>query len=315
MSTTECCVVYTTDCLYLFPTLVSAIQARRNCSPDVADVAIYCVNLDCYTERAFRPVCERENILLISLDPETIENQTAMLARLFLNRFMPAQYSQFLYLDGDVHIHASLDPLLRAQVPEGHFLAANDPLTFQLAENLPESREMANHLKSVGLTERQSERYFNSGVLRIHRKGWEETGQRAWEYCRRNGGPSRFPDQDALNLVAADNHMSMSLAWNFPVFMRNSRVQSKIKPKITHFMSSPKPWQGSFPPWNKEACKPYAEAIRHYPDLAQFSIGLPLRKRAVYHLQQRGKKISESITWGLSERRGRILSYEASCLI
>jgi lipopolysaccharide biosynthesis glycosyltransferase len=313
MPTPECCIVYTTDCKYLFPTLVSAMQARRNCSPNAADVIIFCVGLERDSERVFRQVCLKENIALTSISREMVEGQTAMLARFFLNRYVPPQYSQYLYLDGDVHIHDSLDPLLRATVPVGHFLAANDPMTFQLADHSPQSRDLASHIESIGLSRGQAQCYFNSGVLRIRRQGWDEIGEQAWEYCRRNGGPSRFPDQDALNIVAADRRMPMSLAWNFPVFLRNSRVQSEIKPKITHYMSSPKPWHGSFPPWTTADCEPYAAALRHYPALAPFTIGMPLLRRAIYHLQQRGKSVSVIFTWGLSERRSRILSYEASC--
>jgi hypothetical protein len=311
----DCCIVYTTDCKYMFPTLVSAMQARRNSSPDAADVIIFCVGLDRNVERAFGPVCVKENIALTSLSREIIEGQTAMLARLFLNRYVPPQYSQYLYLDGDVHIHDSLDPLTQASLPEGHFLAANDPMTFQLADNGPQSRKLASHLASVGLSREQANCYFNSGVLRIHRRGWDDIGRQAWEYYQRNGGPSRFPDQDALNVVGVGHREPMSLAWNFPVFLRNSSMESQIRPKITHFMSSPKPWHGSFPPWTSDDCKPYADAIRHYPALAPYSVDMPFGKRAIYHLQQRGKKISEIVTWGLSDRRRRILNYEASCQI
>lgn len=310
----ECCVAYTTDSTYLFPTLVSAIQARRNCSLDAADVIIFGIDISTEVERAFAPVCAKENIGLISVGNKMVEGQTAILARFFLNRFVPKQYTQYLYLDGDVHILGSLDPLVRAPLSEGHFLAANDPMTFQLADNGPQSRDLSSHLELIGLSGEQALGYFNSGVLRIHRTGWDSIGEQSWEYCRRLGGMSRFHDQDALNLVAGGSRLPMSLAWNFPVFLRNSRVESTIKPKITHFMSSPKPWHGCFPPWTRESCRPYSDAVRNYPTLAPFSsMHMPSGKRAIYHLQQRGKKLSELLTWGLSERRSRILSYEASC--
>jgi lipopolysaccharide biosynthesis glycosyltransferase len=160
---------------------------------------------------------------------------------------VPAQYSQYLYLDSDVQIRDSLNPLIDANVPEGRFLAANDPMTFMLGDNTSQSRELSSHIESLGLDREQSLRYFNSGVLRIHRKGWEEIGLQAWEAYRRIGGYQRFPDQDALNLVAVDKRLPMSLAWNFPVFMRNSHVQSNINPRVIHFMSSPKPWHDSRP--------------------------------------------------------------------
>jgi len=307
------CVVYTTDDRYLFPTLVSAIQARYHTSPHVADVIIYCVDLSSRAERVFDPICAKERIGLISVGSEVIERQNAMLARFFLSRFVSSHYDQYLYLDGDVHIHDTLDPLLEADVPKGKFLAANDPMTFLIPDSGAQSRDLSNHLDGLGLSRQQALCYFNSGVLRIHSEGWERIGHDAWEHCRRIGKPSRFPDQDALNVVAADKRLPMSLAWNFPIFMRNSRVESTIKPKITHFMSNPKPWYGSFPPWTVVSHEPYSETLKKYPALGPFNTVMPLRRRAVYHLQQRGKKVFETLTWGFSAKRARILSYEASC--
>lgn len=236
-----------------------------------------------------------------------------MLARLFLNRFVPPEYTQFLYLDGDVHILHSLDPLLETEVPPGYFLAVNDPMTFLLADHGSQSRDLAQHLRSLGLTDEQASRYFNSGVLRINRAGWDEIGADAWKHFQSAGGRGRFPDQDALNVVAVDKRMPLSLTWNYPVFMRNSRVESAIQPRIKHFMSSPKPWHGAFPPWTEKSCVPYADLLRAYPALTPFHRRMKWRARVTYHLQQRGKKYIETFTWGLSQRRARIFQYEAAC--
>ena len=308
-----CCITYTTDDTYLFPTFVSAMQAHRHSSRKKADVAIFCIDLGETARRAFEPVCEAEGIRLISIKKSMIDGENAMLSRLFLDRFVPGEYSQILYMDGDVQIHDSLDPLIQANVPADRFLAANDPITFLLADSGLQSRNLAAHMAAIGLTAAQSLRYFNSGVLRINRKGWDSIGMRAWEQFKRMGRTSRFPDQDALNLVSLGNRLPMSLAWNFPVFLRNSRVAKQIQPRITHFMSSPKPWQGSFPPWNDQACVPYADALEQYPSLIPFRLNFPFHRRAFYHLHQNSKKFSEVFTWGWSKRRDRILNYETTC--
>ncbi|NYF79929.1 glycosyltransferase family 8 protein [Granulicella arctica] len=308
------CVVYTTDSSYMFPTLVSAMQARQHTSATKADVIIFCVDLDRRTEDIFAAVCEQEGIGLMPVERTAIEGQTAMLARLFLDRFVPSKYRQCLYLDSDVHILHSLDPLMDVEVPQGHFLAANDPMTFLLADNGSLSRKLGQHLLSIGLSQEQSLQYFNSGVLRICREGWRTIGSDAWEQFQRMGRSSRFPDQDALNLVGAERRLPMSLAWNFPIFMRHSRVKAAINPRIEHFMSSPKPWHGAFPPWTSAAYRPYRSALKKYPSLAVYAHGMPASTRAVYHVQQRGKQMLETLTWGFSERRSRILAYEAECL-
>ena len=103
----------------------------------------------------------------------------------------------------------------------------------------------------------------------------------------------------------------MSLAWNYPAFLRNSRVESSIRPRIKHFMSSPKPWHGSFPPWSQEDCQPYLNALRKDAALALFHRDISFQARVIYHLQQRGKRYLETVTWGFSKRRNRVLDYEA----
>lgn len=308
----SCCIVYTTDTKYLFPTLVSAMQARRQASRAKADVAIYCVALQPEAEDIFGPVCRREGIALVPVPRSMIDGQTAMMARLFLNCFVPEQYSQYLYLDGDTHVLGSLDPLIDADVPEGRFLAANDPITFLLEDKGRQSKDLLRHMNSLGLSNAQALGYFNSGVLRIHRTGWEKIGERAWEYFK-SKPHSRFPDQDALNVVACEERLVMPLAWNFPIFLRNSRLEQEIKPRIEHFMSSPKPWHGAFPPWDREACRPYLDAMATYPELLPYRMVMPAGQRITYHLQQHTKKMMEMILWGPSERRSRILRYEAQC--
>ncbi|QHN02177.1 glycosyl transferase family 8 [Granulicella sp. WH15] len=312
--TPACCIAYTTDSTYLFPTFVSAVQARQFSSPGKADVVIFCFDMTAEAEAAFAPACDREGVRLIPVSSALLEGESIMLARLFLNDFAPAEYSQYLYIDGDTQIGGSLDPLIDAEVPAGHFMAANDPMTFLLADNGPMSKDLNAHLASIGLTPEQGFSYFNSGVLRINRDGWESMGADSWNHFRQHGKP-RFPDQDSLNVVAGSRRLPMSLAWNFPIFMRNSRVEGRIQPRITHFMSSPKPWHGSFAPWTSAAVEPYKAALSRYPELTKFNMTMSLRSRAFYQLQQRRKQVLETLTWGFSQRRERILSYQSSCAV
>jgi lipopolysaccharide biosynthesis glycosyltransferase len=308
------CVVYTTDAGYLFPTLVSAIQARRSSSLAHTDILVFCLELTSQTMKTVAPIFEQEGIQLLSIDKKTIEGQTAMLARLFLDRFLPAQYDQCLYLDTDIHIKGSLDPLMSMQLEKSQFMAANDPFTFLLSDKGQLSATLRKHLHAIGLDDDQSMNYFNSGVLRISREGWSKVGMRAWELFRKNKHVSRFPDQDVLNIAGADDRLRMSMGWNFPTFLRNARVHHLIKPTIEHFMSNPKPWHGSFPPWSGSSHEPYLALIRQYPALAPYAKSMKFHARAGYHLQQRAKWTLETFTWGYSQRRARILEYEKNCL-
>jgi hypothetical protein len=78
-------------------------------------------------------------------------------------------------------------------------------------------------------------------------------------------------------------------------------------------MSNPKPWHGAFPPWTEEACQPYHDAMQRYPSLALFNLKMPKHRKVMYQVQQRGKQVTEYLTWGWSERRDRILTYERNC--
>jgi hypothetical protein len=306
----KCCIVYISDQTYLFPTLVSATQARSFASVDKADVIICHFGLSAMVERDFAPAFAAEGIQLLAVDASAVEGANPMMARLFLNRILPGSYSQYLYIDGDIHIARSLDPLIDAAVPQGRFLAANDPMTFMLPESGAQSRDFASHMKAIGLDADQAGAYFNTGVMRINRVGWDDIGLEAWKVASKGEHGFRFPDQDPLNIVATKNRLPMSLAWNFPIFMRNARVEASIKPRMYHFMSNPKPWQGSFAPWKKAAYAPYVELMRRYPALAPYNAALPLKRRIRYQLQQRYKQITETYGWGFGERRHRILLYE-----
>jgi lipopolysaccharide biosynthesis glycosyltransferase len=310
-----CCIAYTSDPAYLFPSLASACQARAHASSDLADVIIFGFGLDASTLDLFSPRCASEHITLLPIAWEAIEGAPSMHARLFLNRFVPPQYTRYLYMDGDVQITGSLDPLIQIHVPPCRFLAANDPLTFQIDDVSAQSRSLARHLQSLGFAESQAHLYFNSGVLRICRSGWQDIGEGAWEQLRKMKDPARFPDQDALNLVAGERRLPMSLIWNFPIFLRNSRLASAIQPRVQHFMSNPKPWQGCFAPWTSAECEPYRRLLHKYPSLLPIGPRMSAARKAAYHLHQQRKRVIETLSWGFSTRRTRILRYESTCAI
>jgi hypothetical protein len=308
----RCCICYTTDAGYVFPTFVSALQARQHASVDKADVVIFLFGAPQTIDADLATACETNGIKLVHRPLDVIDGAPVMLARLFLTHFVPAQYEQILYMDGDTQVHGLLDPLLDAVVPPGKFMAANDPMTFVLPGADRLSRDVAGHFASLGIPADKEYNYFNTGVLRISREGWEPLGAGAWKMFKAAGCTSRFPDQDVLNVIAGSDRIPMSLAWNFPIFMCNCQVQQIIAPRIYHFMSSPKPWQGPFQPWGFAATRPYREVIGRFPGLARYRDELPVFRRLRYHLQQGYKMVDETVSWRFTARRERILSYENS---
>ncbi|GAA4503860.1 glycosyltransferase family 8 protein [Gluconacetobacter tumulicola] len=308
---TKSCVCYTTDMSYLFPSFVSALQARRFTRRDLADIVIIAFGIDTVAEAIFAEACARADIVFMSRSEADIRGAPAMLARLFLSELLPQQYDYFLYVDGDTQIRGPLDDLLLKPVPYGMFYGAPDPMTFARDDTDRQSRTIAAHLASLGLSSADACRYFNSGVIYAERWGWARIGAEAWRIFSSQPVASRFPDQDVLNLVGLPYCLSMSLSWNFPVFMNNVRVSSMISPRIVHYMARPKPWEGTFPPWNAETSAVYGEVARDFPQTARYWRRLKRATWLRHHLHQRYKRVHALVTWGLGAKRQRILAYES----
>lgn len=278
---------------------------------DISDVAIFCIGASAQQQRVFARASAMEGILFFSVPPDHLEGADAMLARLFLDRIAPADYSQLLYIDGDTQIMGTLKPLLQAQVPAGQFYAASDPMTFSMRSAPQNGHKLMGYFDALGLNTKSQHSYFNSGVLRINRSGWDEIGSESWALFQKLRGRSRYPDQDALNLVATDRHIPMSLVWNFPIFLRNARLEHAITPHIIHYMGNPKPWHGQFLPWGLAEYQTYLETARKYPALTPFIPQMSKPRKLKYLLQQRYKRMLEMATWGNGNRHREILYYES----
>ncbi len=309
------CVVFTTDPHYLYPTVVAAHSARAHTVAATADILILCFGATGEVEREFDEICQDFGIRFLNLQWEAIEGSSAMMARLFLDRLLPGHYRSVLYLDSDILVTGSLMPLLDCELPAGAFLAANDPTAFAVDGPDRLAKNLRAHLASLGLGPDQAREYFNSGVLRFDRDGWDAIGMAAWRWFRQNRFSSRFPDQDAINIVGREHRLRLSLRWNFPAFLRNVGVEPSVQPRVHHFMSAPKPWQGNFAPWGCRFSAAYQEPLRRFPRLAPHVDRLSAAASIRYSFQQRAKQIAESVTWGMSQRKTRILEYEQGCVL
>jgi lipopolysaccharide biosynthesis glycosyltransferase len=295
------CVCYVTDQGYLFPSLMSASQARQNVSPDKTDVVIYYVGPTTSKSELFQSICQNQNIKFARVLSADIDNMHVMFGRLFLDRFMTSNYQHILYIDGDTQIADNLDPLVDVKLPNGMFCAARDPMALAINWKNRVSADQRKYFETIGLSPDRVVNYFNSGVLRADRQGWAEISSRTLELIRSRGSNFRFPDQDALNLVAAERYLTMSFKWNFPVFLLNTGLDKIVKPRIYHFMSNPRPWQGSFQPWGRKWHSTYQELVAKHPELGPHKPGLPAHRYLKYFLQQHYKKRVETVIWRSQE--------------
>ncbi|NHN89132.1 glycosyltransferase family 8 protein [Acetobacter conturbans] len=303
------CVCYTTDVGYLFPSLISAIQARRNTSPDHTDIFLIGIDIDPAARAVFSRVCEQSGIIFQCHDSSDIQHAPAMLARLFLSDLLPTTYDRFLYVDGDTQIRGNLDRLLTQPLPSGTFAAVTDPMGLACGGDDQQARTFAAHFAELGLSDEEAGRYFNSGVIYAEREGWSSIGPASWAAYQAHPSKARFPDQDVLNLIGRSHRLSMSFAWNFPIFFRNIGLDEIIEPCIYHFMSSPKPWDGNFIPWDATASTPYGEIAALFPELVPYWKRMSWKKHLRYHLQQRYKRWQERREWS-TDRIQRIRDYE-----
>jgi lipopolysaccharide biosynthesis glycosyltransferase len=307
------CACFLTDIGYLFPSLLCAIQARKFLDRESADVIITLFDSTPKTTELFSKICNQNGIILICADREILGGHSAMYARLFLSQILPEKYQRVLYLDGDMQIGDTLNDLIQTELPANcDFAAAPDPMAIELYESKSDHPNTQSYFDGLGINSTPERPYLNSGALLINRAQWAGIGRDALDYLAKSPATCRFQDQSALNFVGHSRYAPMSFRWNFPIFFKNCGVESAIAPRIFHFMSKPKPWDGVFLPWNRSFVEPYAKLIAEYPELQAYSKKMPLSAHMKYLGQQYYKCIYETITWRFSGRRPAILEFEAA---
>lgn len=255
-------VVLITDQNFLVPTIGTALAVKSNISDKSLPIFIYITDLENKKVRELNLIMQPKGISIKSAfipDLKKISSTefnkthvpvTAM-ARLWINDLLETKYKKFLYLDGDIDITASLDPLLQLHIPPAGFLAAPDLPSLTTNNYGENARLTRDYLKGLGITNPSN--YFNDGVLLVDRTGWADISAEAWTYFKRHPERCRYHEQSALNAVAGQSRGQLSLLWNYQSdFMAAIDPRKwKFEPAIWHFTGSPKPWQASAFPWPK----------------------------------------------------------------
>ncbi len=310
------CICFTTDSGYLFPTMLSAIQARAQSDEATVDCIIIIFGELTVANSVFQSICREKNILLIEVSAEHLQGFTAMYARLFLDELLPSQYTEILYLDGDIQIRGSLNDLIAWDLPAGKaFAAVADPLAIELQQASRRTPEISRYMAGLGVTSSPALPYFNSGAIRMRRDGWRDVSRDALKFLNEQPQQCLWQDQSALNFAGHSKFEPLSFRWNFPIFFRNCGVEAAIGPSIYHFMSKPKPWQGNFRPWDSGFCAPYAGLIRDYPALAAHVSPMKFQHMLKYQVLQNFKWLQETIVWRWSKRRKSILEFNRAAVL
>lgn len=285
------CVCYVIDDNYLFPTLISAIQACQNVDKNQTDIIIFCVSDTPIYSIKVSSIAAIYGVRLIVVPTKIIDGMHPMFGRLFIHRMLPKHYDRILYIDGDTQIKGSLKSLIETKIERGKFLAVRDPDIMFASLSEKRLRKLINFRRSLGI-EKYTE-YFNSGVLVFDSHDWPSLSEKALSAAKYGGLKLDFPDQDALNISVGCNCIYIPNKWNFPGFLINSQMEKIVAPTIYHFMSNPRPWTHSVQPWGSLWTIPYRKMIESHSELANHAPKTKKIVQAKYWLQQHLKLFLE----------------------
>jgi lipopolysaccharide biosynthesis glycosyltransferase len=286
----DSCVCYIANEGYLFQTLTSALQAK-SISGNAADIILVNLTAKPTAEtETVSEVCEKIGIIFITKSPDFLEGLPFVYSRMFFDEFLPSQYSNILYIDGDTQIVSDITPLVMMPIRPGFICAARDPMVFlnKAGALTDKNREEVSRI---------GDDYVNAGILRFDRSTWSSLSKDALALKRASVTKPVFEDQTVINIVAQNKIEFASISWNFPGFIMGYGFESQFPPKIVHFMSDPRPWQGIYAPWGKKWAEPYNDVTKLYQSLETLRSRHNIFQRAAYSAKQILKTAKERRTW------------------
>ena len=308
------CLCYTSDRAYALPTVLSAAQARRHLSAQT-DVVIVLVGAAPDEYEALAEACVSVDVVLVSVPRDAIDNMPMVLARHFLDRILDLRYRRVTYIDGDTQVHGSLDALLNTEPAPGRVIATPDPMVLMIDKPGPAWASRRRYFASIGIGPQEMRRYVNAGMFSARRDDLAAIGPECRRLTLQAGKRFKFSEQDAFNVLLGPSIDHASLRWNYPAFFSNFKFGDLVEPRVRHFMSNPRPWQGPFAPWGREGYTPYDELLRSQPQLARFHAPFTKLQTLRYVMQQRFKRVVEPWSWDRSDVRAHIQRIESSAIV
>jgi len=168
--------------------------------------------------------------------PENSYLSVATYYRLFMPFLVPEQTEKLLYLDTDIVVIGSLKELYDTNLYNLPFGAVAE---VSATLNRPD----------LGILEENI--YFNAGVMLINIAEWKKQNitERTIQYIQENPEKLIYLDQDALNVVAANQYYKLSgkynvLPFDIPEYLPVKRYKTFLQDKvIMHYtLKEYKPW-------------------------------------------------------------------------
>jgi lipopolysaccharide biosynthesis glycosyltransferase len=168
--------------------------------------------------------------------------------RLLLPGLLPETLDRVLYLDCDLVVLHDLWDLWQSDLGGRSLGAVRELLERARYAGAPAG---VRRYRELGLAPNLE--LFNAGVMLIDLRRWRSTllTPRAFHYLREAGGDLRWHDQEALNVVAASDWLSLDIRWNITMHAYRGRSDPALRefvahPRIVHYNASIKPWQPDF---------------------------------------------------------------------
>ena len=173
----------------------------------------------------------------------------ASYGRLFGMDQYPDEEGRVVYLDVDLLVGESLDPLFDLDL-------GDRPIAAVRTVAIPTLSVAVGTKVWAQLDRAEDPAYFNSGVLVIDTAEWRRrrVTDRCLEFLDRFGSDLAIPDQDALNAVVAGEFLARPLRWNqnhplrddsWPIaaaFDADDVDEARRNPAIVHYTGTDKPW-------------------------------------------------------------------------
>lgn len=183
----------------------------------------------------------KQNIVFYDLNIDYIKHFSisnhASLAnyyRIIACKLLPQNITKILYMDVDLLVLKNIKALYSINL-ENNLLAV-----------ISEVGKMEEQKKILNLP--NDKQYFNSGIMLINLKKWqdEKWTEKLINYINQNPEKLMFWDQDALNAMCYGQCIYLDNKWNMQAAMFENNKNNKQNfqnTAIMHFTGSSKPWQ------------------------------------------------------------------------
>jgi len=164
--------------------------------------------------------------------------------RLFIDKHLPSNVTEILYLDADVICVDNFDveykEIFKLMKKENHVISARTT-----------GDEQGNE-ENFQRLDLKSRKYFNAGVVFINLELWRQKNIEKNLHNLLNADSYKYQDQDILNKYFDGNYLELSIHMNHMMRSQDDEHQERIikyvneKAKLIHYVGESKPWHSSF---------------------------------------------------------------------